>query len=264
MLKYTTSIILFLCFLSGYSQEETIAVDSTATDSTAVVQVETDSTVYKPRYGLRVGIDLSKPIRSFIDEDYKGLELVADFRVSYNFYAAAELGNEEKTTQEDNFNFTSKGSYVKLGFDWNTYDNWYGMENIINVGVRFGLSAFSQTLNEYQIYTKNQYWGEIQDGITGTNMLGEYSGLNAQWVEVVFGIKVEIFKNLFMGGSVRLNYLINQTEANQLPNLFIPGFNKVTDGSKFGVGYNYTLSYLIPIFKGKKPSKKTEVQSNEE
>ncbi|QLE01578.1 hypothetical protein HX109_08375 [Galbibacter sp. BG1] len=259
MLKYFISTIILLCVFTSYSQEkEAVIVDSSSIDTVPVNKIKLDSTIYRQRYGLRIGVDLSKPIRSLLDDDYRGLELVGDFRVSYNFYVAAELGNEEKTTQEDNFNFTTNGSYVKLGFDWNTYQNWYGMENIINLGVRFGLSTFSQTLNDYQVYTPNQFWGEAAAGLSGADNLGEYSGLNAQWTEVVFGIKVEIVRNVFMSGSVRLNYLINDTQANQFPNLYVPGFNKVTDGSKFGVGYNYTISYLIPVFKSSKPKKKKE------
>ncbi|WP_395076160.1 DUF6048 family protein, partial [Flavobacterium sp.] len=34
-------------------------------------------------------------------------------------------------------------------------------------------------------------------------------------------------------------------------NLYIPGFNRTYDG-KFGVGWNYTISYFIPLYKSKK------------
>lgn len=254
MLKFTTNLILLFISVTAFAQDS-LSVETAAIDTVQVQQASKDSTVYKQRYGLRVGIDLSKPLRSFLEEDYQGLELLADFRISHNVYIAGALGNEEKTTQEDNYNFTTSGSYLKVGLDWNTYENWYGMENIINLGFRVGASTFSQTLNSYQIYNTNQYWNEIQSGIMGEDMLGEYSGLNALWAEIVLGMKVELFRNVFMGASVRLNYLVNNTQAGNFPNLFIPGFNKVTDGSKFGVGYNYSISYLIPIFKGNKPQK---------
>lgn len=254
MLKFTTNLILLFISVTAFAQDS-LSVETAAIDTVQVQQTSKDSTVYKQRYGLRVGIDLSKPLRSFLEEDYQGLELLADFRISHNVYIAGALGNEEKTTQEDNYNFTTSGSYLKVGLDWNTYENWYGMENIINLGFRVGASTFSQTLNSYQIYNTNQYWNEIQSGIMGEDMLGEYSGLNALWAEIVLGMKVELFRNVFMGASVRLNYLVNNTQAGNFPNLFIPGFNKVTDGSKFGVGYNYSISYLIPIFKGNKPQK---------
>jgi len=254
MSKFITSLFILLIGTSAIAQDS-LSVETAAIDTLQVQETNQDSAVYKQRYGLRIGIDISKPIRSFLEDDYQGLELLADFRISHNVYIAGALGNEEKTTQEDNYNFTTSGSYLKVGLDWNTYENWYGMENIINLGFRVGASTFSQTLNSYQIYNTNQYWEEIQSGITGEDMLGEYSGLNALWAEIVLGIKVELFRNVFMGASVNLNYLINNTEAGNFPNLFIPGFNKVTDGSKFGVGYNYSISYLIPIFKGNKPQK---------
>ena len=262
MSKFITSIFLLFIGTSAIAQDS-LSIETAAID-TVQVQKTSEGTVYKQRYGLRLGIDLSKPLRSFFEDDYRGLELLADFRISHNVYIAGAIGNEEKTRQEDNYNFTTSGSYLKIGLDWNTYENWYGMENIINLGFRVGASSFSQTLNSYQIYNTNQYWNEVQLGNSGEDMLGEYSGLNAQWAEIVLGMKVELVRNIFMGVSVRLNYLINNSESGNFPNLFIPGFNKVTDGSKFGVGYNYSISYLIPIFKANKPQKKEEKPQEQE
>jgi flagellar biosynthesis regulator FlaF len=41
--------------------------------------------------------------------------------------------NENKTT-DDELNFTTK-SYLKVGFDYNAYENWLDMENIISIGL---------------------------------------------------------------------------------------------------------------------------------
>ncbi|MFT7252531.1 MAG: hypothetical protein ACI9FW_002293, partial [Flavobacterium sp.] len=40
-------------------------------------------------------------------------------------------------------------------------------------------------------------------------------------------------------------------KPNNFDNLFIPGFNRTYDG-KFGTGFNYTVSYMIPIYKKNK------------
>lgn len=242
MSRYCTNLIFFLLSIAGMSQ---------TTDSI-------QGTPFREKYGLRVGVDLSKPIRAALDENYKGLELVGDFRISQKWYIAGELGTEELTRDEDNFTFTTSGSYLKVGADWNSYENWFGMENMITVGLRAGAATFSQSLDAYRIYINNQYWGESNEGFTGSRLLGEYDGLSAQWLEVVLGTKVELFNNLFLGASFRINFLVNDTEAEQIQNLFIPGFNKVTDGSNFGIGYNYTISYLIPIFKTERKKEKTE------
>ena len=53
---------------------------------------EKDTTEYKDRYGIRVGLDIVRPIYSFFDENDKGFELVGDYRLTKRFYLAAELG----------------------------------------------------------------------------------------------------------------------------------------------------------------------------
>ena len=116
---------------------------------TANSQVEQDTIKTKESYGIRIGIDLSKPLNSVFETETKGLEIVSDFRFFKNYYAALELGLLDKTTNEDYINFTTKGSYFKVGFNYNAYENWAGMTNEIYVGLRYGLSFFDQTLNSY-------------------------------------------------------------------------------------------------------------------
>jgi len=120
------------------------------------------------------------------------------------------------------------------------------MENMIYAGMRYGVSSFSHTLNSYTIYDPTNYYGE-NIIISGR----EYDGLTASWLEVVGGIKAELFNNLYMGFSVRLNYLVSNKKPDGFDNLFIPGYNRTYDG-KFGAGFNYTLSYFIPIYKKNK------------
>jgi hypothetical protein len=71
-----------------------------------------------------------------------------DYRLTKKYFLAAELGNENKTT-DVRLNFTTKGSYLKVGFDYNAYENWLDMENVISIGMRYGFSTFSQELNSF-------------------------------------------------------------------------------------------------------------------
>jgi hypothetical protein len=219
-----------------------------------------DSVEYKQKYGLRFGVDLSRPILSFFNEDYTGLEFVGDYRLKENLFIAAELGNEKRTDTEGVastalYNYTTSGSYLKLGLDYNTYGNWYGEQNFVTIGGRYAFSTFSQTLNNYRIFNSNRFFNpeDFTDLITTPE---EYDSLNASWLEFVLGMKVELFTNIYAGMSVRLAYLITNKNDDRFPNLWIPGFNKVTDGSKFGVGYNYSISYFLPLYK--KAKKKRE------
>ena len=196
------------------------------------------------KFGVRVGVDLYKLTRSFYDKDYKGLEIVGDYRLTKNYFVAAEIGNEDNTVDDDRLNFTTKGSYIKVGFDYNTYENWLDMENIIYVGLRYGFSTFNQTLNSYQNYNPNPYFGEDPTIISGE----KFEGLSASWAEVIVGVKAEVFKNFYAGFSFRINRLVTNKQPNNFENLYIPGFNRTYDGA-FGVGFNYTVSYFLPIYK---------------
>lgn len=201
-----------------------------------------DSVKTKINYAIRVGVDISKPIISFINQDLKGLELTGDMRISNNYFAAVELGFEDVIKEEDYFNFTTKGSYIKLGVNYNAYDNWVGMNNQIYVGARYGFSFFEHTLNSYTPNVSGTYL--IANSISsGTN----FNDLNAHWLEFLFGMKVETFKNLFLGAQVSVNKIITTKEPENFKNLYVPGFNRVFSND-LGIGFNYTISYNLPLF----------------
>lgn len=228
ILKYIFSLIFMLLFSgNGTAQEK-------------------DTLKIPQRYGLRMGIDAHRLTKSLYNNYYKGLELVGDYRITKKFYAAGELGNEEKTTADDNLNYTTKGSYFKLGFDFNAYENWLDMENMIFIGMRAGVGSFNHKLNSFTIYQPGNYYG------VNTNTSGqEFNGLSASWLEVVSGLKAGVLNNLYIGFSLRLNYLISNNEPEGFANLYIPGFNKTYENSKFGAGFNYSISYFIPFYKSK-------------
>ncbi len=211
---------------------------------TSEAQTAIDSVQYKERYGLRVGVDLSKPLRTLVQDDYSGLELLGDYRIYKNYYLAAELGNENMQLTEGNLDVTDKGSYIKLGADYNAYENWAGMENVIFIGLRYGFSTFSQTLESYAISTQTPYF---TPNIVDTPI--ESTGLTASWIELMTGIKVELFQNLYLGANVQLKRMVTQTTPSNMNNLAVPGFGKTNDFSQFGVGYSYNISYLIPLYK---------------
>lgn len=194
-------------------------------------------------YGLRLGVDISKPIIALFNDDYNGFEFTADARFYKKFYVALEIGYDNNTTDEDYMNFTTKGSYFKLGANYNAYDNWVGMTNEIYVGARYGVSFFEHTVN---YYTPNIY-GEYIDVATieaNTN----YPDLSAQWLEFVLGIRAEAFKNFYMGFSFSFKILTTSKEPENFDNLYAPGFNNISLNN-MGFGFNFTLSYLIPFAK---------------
>ncbi len=228
MLKYITSILLFLLSVNSFSQ-------------TKQTEEKKDTIIYKTGYGFRLGIDISKPIKAIFDKSYGGFEAVGDYRISKNWYLATELGHEQETTTEDYTNSKVKGNYIRLGANYNTYKNWLDMNNEIYVGFRYGFSVFNNTVNSYTTNTGNTYFPANKH----TNPITT-SGLTAHWVELQLGLKAEVFKNLFLGLSLAYKAGISIDNPENFKTLYAPGFNRVYQ-NKAGFGFNYTISYLIPF-----------------
>lgn len=223
-------ILLMLLPIASFSQNDSIV---------------NDTLVYKQKYGLRLGGDISKLVRSFLNDDYKGFEINGDYRLTQKLYLAGELGTEENTTKTDYLDITTTGSYFKAGVDYNMYKNWLDMENMIYSGFRVGVSTFSQDLNSFTIYNTDQYWNNPYT----SNTTQEFNGLSALWAELIIGIKAETFTNLYVGLNVQLKGLISDDQPGNFENVYIPGFNRTYDSGRFGIGFGYNISYLIPIYK---------------
>jgi hypothetical protein len=211
----------------------------------SIISTVNDSLKIKLKYGLRIGGDVGKLIRSFTDDNYTGFEVNADYRIKKSLYVAGELGIEEKTTINDYLDVTTSGTYLKAGVDYNMYRNWLNMDNMIYSGFRIGAAAFSQNLNSLTVYNTDQYWAPQYSSAESQ----KFNDLTAVWVELIIGIKVEIFNNLYLGLNAQLKGLVTETVPTNFANIYIPGFNKTYDSSKIGAGYNYSISYLIPLYK---------------
>lgn len=230
-LKFITSILCCFLLVDAFSQEE------------KKTEEKKDTIIYKTGYGFRLGADISKLALPIIDKSYKGLELVGDYRISKNWYIATELGYENEITYEDYTRSTSSGSYIRLGANYNAYQNWLDMNNEIYVGGRYGLAKFEQTLNNYTPNVNSRYFPSQTITTPKKTM-----GLTAHWFEFQLGVKAETLKNLFVGFSGSFKIGLNIENPDNFKTLYAPGFNRVYS-SGTGFGFNYTISYLIPFVK---------------
>ena len=197
---------------------------------------------------IRFGIDIYKPIKSSSEGDNLNYEIVGDLQITENLYLAAEYGLIDRLIEDENINFNSNGSYLRFGIDYNMFKNWVGMDNAIFLGLRYGSSNFSNKIQSYNVRNSDAYFSNFVDNNYQTI---NHSNLTGSWLEVLAGVKVETFNNVYLGFSLRLNKLLSTKKPDNFDNLFIPGFNKVTDDNTWGSGFNYTLTYSIPLKKRK-------------
>ncbi len=195
-------------------------------------------------YALRVGLDMIKPARTQFEDGYQGLEIVGDLKLSKRLFVAAEVGSEKRTQQSEQINFTTKGSYIKAGVDYNFFNNWKGMDNALFIGFRLARSLHNHTVNNYTLYSLTQY---LAVNTTEGYLTGEREQLSTGWFEFLFGLKVQLLPNFYAGLSLRMHGLLNDKQPQDFGNLYAPGFNRITDDNKFGGSINYTLTYSLPF-----------------
>jgi len=194
------------------------------------------------KFGIRIGTDLQKLIRSASSQEYNGISFNADIRFKESIFLFSEIGNEKKIVEYSSVDSEISGNYIKLGLQFKLNRDIIGLRNLIYSSFGLGISSFDQTILRYNIYS--DLWGEF----TNTDAIN-LENLNANWIEIGFGIKTEILNNLFLGIELQLKNLIYQKNKNDIANFYIPGFNRTYEGSNFGTGFNYSLTYLIPIIK---------------
>lgn len=221
------SFTLILCLLTVISrgQERDLKIKPARTDK------------YIHMDGLRIGMDISRSLQHLWNKgDRYGTELSADIELFPNFYPIVETGWEKLKIRQDYINYSSSGSYTRIGFDYNLLVSESQKDmSMVYVGLRYGFDFASQQVDEYLI---ENYWGDIQDSFGKQNY-------NAQWAEAVLGIKGEIFKNFFMGWSIRGKLRLNQKELEMPHVYFDPGYGPAE--KKFNFDFSYSIYYNLPF-----------------
>ena len=89
MFKYFINISIVLFAVTTFAQEKPIKkTPKKELKST----IKKDTTTYKTAYGLRLGVDISKPIFGMVEDSYSGFEIVGDYRLNKKVYIASEIG----------------------------------------------------------------------------------------------------------------------------------------------------------------------------
>jgi hypothetical protein len=192
--------------------------------------------------GPRIGIDLSRFLLPYLQSGSRfGWEIQSDIPYKGNYFPTFEFGMQWYDSKEYGYHYMNDGAYGRLGIDVNIV-KFESLQDhdIVFVGLRYGYSHYNQAANNI-IYSN--YWGRI-------NTFVPRQALNAHWAEIVFGMKGEIFTNVFLGWSLRAKFILSQTSDPYMDPFIIPGLGRTT--GEVPVDFSFTLSYRIPLSKTKK------------
>ncbi|WP_157760592.1 DUF6048 family protein [Chitinophaga caeni] len=214
-------------------------------DSTEVkLKHDTLTVTQQVSAGLRIGLDISRFAYLYFQPYRTDVTLMADARLNKNLYVAGEFGYNRTSHSDSNYTYKGNGAFVALGIDYNVLKKQTSKQrNILYVGARYGVALFNYEIPEYHIY--DEYWGNSSGSVPKQSD-------NAQWIELVVGLKAEVFRNFFLGWSLRQRFLTTRRiPEGDFPPLVIPGFGPGNKKSVFD--FNYSISYQIPLYNVKIP-----------
>lgn len=195
---------------------------------------------------IRAGIDVTGPAIWFADKKVLNAEAYISADLNEKFALFIGAGYSDYSYSQYNYNYLSKGSFLKAGIDFNLLKPevaagkyWAG------IGIRYGLSSF---LSETPSFTHENYWGVTSLAIGSSRILGHY-------VEISPGFRAELFKNFSIGWSVNLRKLISPGLKKDLRPLWLPGYGP---GEPVSAGAAYYISWNIPFKKIRVGLKKEE------
>lgn len=183
--------------------------------------------------GIRIGTDLSLLGISAFSSNRSGYEINGDIDFD-KFFLVWDIGHENRDRVTPLFNYNSEGDYFRIGLDVNLLNPHKNQNNnVMFFGVRLA-KAFYDDRVTFTIIDKN--YGEI-------SQFRRNFGLVANWLEFTAGIKVRMWKNLYLGYTGRLKFSKDLKGDETIRPFDIPGFGKSKERSVFGI--NYYITYLI-------------------
>ncbi|MBN2742736.1 MAG: hypothetical protein JXR39_02475 [Marinilabiliaceae bacterium] len=214
---------------------------------------QSDSIPGRRAQSIAVGIDLAPFIIRTYDDSRTGLCVSGRYGLRDKIFGVAELGyenvdfsNNQTVTKNETdltayqYAHTSNGSFLRAGLDFNffkPYDEPYN-KDFVGVGFRYGYAYQEQQSPAFII--GNGYWNDYSGG-------GGSSSVNSHWIEVVFALRTELFRNFYAGWSMRGKMLVHSGHTGVMEPYAIPGYGK--NNGNLTVGFTYSLEYQIPFGK---------------
>lgn len=201
--------------------------------------VDTTASIYSTNKflptGVRFGMDLVTLTRSRVKDGFDGWEVTADADF-YRYLLVADYGKSSTAVQSENASYSNDGTYWRLGVDANflTRDE---DRNAFFLGVHYGRASYDEVM---AASSADNAWG--QNDISFTN-----TGMNANWLELNGGLKVKIWKWMWLGYTGRFKFALKYDKSQTMLPYDVPGYGRTDKQTTWG--FNYYLFLRIPVRK---------------
>lgn len=184
--------------------------------------------------------DIFSPAMGVItNKDIQTFEIQADINLYDKFFPTIEAGfGNIKTELINRQTYNSSSSFFRVGFNYNLLNNATsdGTAKIIRsypfVGLRYSFGAFNYQMDNIPL--SEDYW------TIDKRYHFERNDIYGGWLEIVGGIRVDIYRGLTMGWNIRLKTAFHSPDKAHL--WWTPGYG-FTSGGQFA--FNYTIGYTF-------------------
>lgn len=199
----------------------------------------TETPVQSLYQGAYVGLDIFGPVGHLLGSDFISTEASLEVNLKNKYFPVLEIGygSTDTTDDETDIHFKTSAPYFRIGAGYNVFHKKPYLPGQFIVGLRYGFSSFSYDVNAPAM--TDPVWGE-------TTQAFDYQGVksNASWLELVAGLKTNVYKNFYLGLSVRYRSRISVKKGENSEPWYIPGFGK---NRSTNLGITYNLIYKLPF-----------------
>lgn len=184
---------------------------------------------------LRFSFDASKILLNNLIDNRRAYEVALDYYLNGEVYAVGEMGTGTSNINYPDLKYQTNNTFLRFGLDKSMFvrkkpQDW----GLGFFGFRYGLGMIRR--ND-AFYSTNDGLGGITTGIISAD------NFMAHWFELSGGMKVELFKGLFAGWTVRAKFLLNQRALGDLKPAYIAGYGPGEKATAFD--YNFYIAYAI-------------------
>ena len=215
-------------------------------------QVKAQDTITYP-LNINAGFEVSGPVIYYSNKNLQSLEGYVSVDLNEKRSVDLGIGYLNYKYSQYNYSYMNKGSFVRLGIDFNILKPEKSMGKYwAGIGLKYGLSRYNSETPEL---SKENYWGLTSSSIPARSNWGHF-------VEVDPGMRAEMFKNFSMGWTISIRMLVHAGGSKDLRPIYLPGFGNAT--KTISTGLSYFIVFKIPYKKITVVPIKEEPEEDEE
>jgi hypothetical protein len=204
-----------------------------------LVSVDAQTTETAFPKALRIGLDLSRYGFFAAERGFLTNEITLDYALKNKNFLVLDIGTISGSAKSQNYMISANGFYSRVGIEHNFLSH---PSDVLSIGSRIGMSKYIYSPED--VVFEDPFWGDYSEDIDPQNN-------SAFWIEAVFGIKTEIFKNFFMGWSASARVMLVSSKSDYFPEYKVPGFGS-TKGA-VSPGFGFYVYYRFPFKRESSP-----------